>query len=116
MKTIVIVSQKGGTGKTTLAVHLAVAAERAGKAAVMIDIDPQASAAAWRDLREAEGPAVRIVQPARLAVTLKAAAEAGAELAFIDTPARSENAALDAVRAQTWPLSLAAPVSSTPPP
>jgi chromosome partitioning protein len=99
MRTVVIVSQKGGTGKTTIAIHLAVAAERAGKAAVVIDLDPQASAAAWRDLRVAEGPAVQSVQPARLATTLKAAAGAGAEFAVIDTPARSENAALEAVRA-----------------
>lgn len=99
MQTIVIVSQKGGTGKTTIAVHLAVAAELDGKAAVVIDLDPQASAAAWRDLREAESPAVESVQPARLAVTLKAAADTGADFAVIDTPARSENAALEAVRA-----------------
>lgn len=99
MKTVVIVSQKGGTGKTTLAIHLAVAAERAGKAGVVIDVDPQASAAAWGDLRQAEGPAVESVQPARLLPTLKAAGEAGAELAIIDTPARSENTVLDAVRA-----------------
>jgi chromosome partitioning protein len=99
MQTIVIVSQKGGTGKTTLAIHLAVAAELAGLPAVVIDLDPQASAAAWRDLREAEGPAVESVQPARLHATLKAASEAGAKFAVIDTPARSENAALEAVRA-----------------
>jgi chromosome partitioning protein len=99
MQTIVIVSQKGGTGKTTIAIHLAVAAEREGKAAVVIDLDPQASAAAWRDLREAEGPAVQSVQPARLAATLKAAEEAGADFAVVDTPARSESAALEAVRA-----------------
>jgi chromosome partitioning protein len=98
MKTVVVVSQKGGTGKTTLAVHLAVAAERAGKPAVVIDLDPQASAAAWRDLRQTEGPAVESVQPARLAPTLTAAQGAGCELAVIDTPARSENTALDAVR------------------
>src|SRR3954447_12763256 len=98
MQTVVVVSQKGGTGKTTLAVHLAVAAERAGQPAVVIDLDPQASAAAWRDLRKAEGPAVESVQPARLASTLKAAEGAGCELAMIDTPARSENTALDAVR------------------
>ncbi len=104
MQTIVIVSQKGGTGKTTIAVHLAVAAELAGKAAVVIDLDPQASAAAWRDLREAEAPAVQSVQPARLGVTLKAAAAAGADFAVIDTPARSENAALEAVRAANLAL------------
>jgi chromosome partitioning protein len=99
MQTVVIVSQKGGTGKTTLAIHLAVAAERKRLPAVIIDIDPQASATAWKDLREAEGPAVESVQPARLSATLKAAKGAGAKIAFIDTPARSENAALEAIRA-----------------
>jgi chromosome partitioning protein len=74
MQTIAIVSQKGGTGKTTIAIHLAVSAERAGKPAVVIDLDPQASAAAWRDLRTEEAPAVESVQPARLAATLNAAA------------------------------------------
>ncbi len=104
MQAVVIVSQKGGTSKTTIAIDLAVAAERAGKAAVVIDLDPQASAAAWRDLREAEGSAVESVQPARLAATLKAAAEAGAACTVIDTPARSENAALEAVRASDLAL------------
>jgi chromosome partitioning protein len=104
MQTVVIVSQKGGTGKTTLAVHLAVESERNRKPAVVIDLDPQASAAAWRDLRHDEGPAVESVQPARLALTLKAAADAGAKLAIIDTPARSENTALDAVRAADMAL------------
>ena len=99
MKTVVIVSQKGGTGKTTLAVHLAVAAERAGKATVVIDLDPQASAASWKDLRKEETPDVAAVPPGRLSQALKAAETAGAALALIDTPARSENTALDAVRA-----------------
>ena len=39
-----IISQKGGTGKTTLALNLAVASEAAGYPAVIIDLDPQASA------------------------------------------------------------------------
>jgi cellulose biosynthesis protein BcsQ len=41
MKTIAIASQKGGTGKTTTAVHLATAATLAGFDAVVIDLDPQ---------------------------------------------------------------------------
>ena len=51
MKTISIVSQKGGTGKTTFAINLAGAAETACKQVVIIDLDPQASAKAWHDRR-----------------------------------------------------------------
>ncbi|HXC13926.1 MAG TPA: ParA family protein [Stellaceae bacterium] len=66
MKTVAIESQKGGTGKTTTALNLAVAAEKAGQAAVVIDLDPQASAAGWKDTRQAETPVVVSVRPARL--------------------------------------------------
>jgi cellulose biosynthesis protein BcsQ len=46
MKTVALLSQKGGAGKTTLALHLACAAKAAGLASAIIDLDPQASAAA----------------------------------------------------------------------
>ncbi|MCL4825249.1 MAG: ParA family protein, partial [Anaerolineales bacterium] len=48
MKTLVLASQKGGAGKTTLAAHIAVAAELAGAGpVVLIDTDPQGSLSAW---------------------------------------------------------------------
>jgi len=56
MKTVAILSQKGGTGKTTLALHLAVAAERRDISVAVIDLDPQASAAEWKDSRADESP------------------------------------------------------------
>ena len=56
MRTIALISQKGGAGKTTLAIALAVTAERAGLASVLVDLDPQASAAQWSDLRQAKTP------------------------------------------------------------
>ena len=58
MRTIALISQKGGAGKTTLAIALAVTAERAGLASVLVDLDPQASAAQWSDLRQAKTPVV----------------------------------------------------------
>jgi len=51
MKTVALLSQKGGAGKTTLALHLACAAKASGLASAIIDLDPQASAAAWHDSR-----------------------------------------------------------------
>ena len=73
MQTIAVLSQKGGSGKTTLALHLAVAAEQAGKIAAVIDIDPQASAAGWKDSRTSETPVVVSIPAARLAQALDAA-------------------------------------------
>ena len=99
MHIVAIVAQKGGTGKTTLAVSLAVAATQAGRTAAIIDLDPQATASKWFDRREAESPAVVSAQAARLSHVLQAAGEAGADLVFIDTPPRAEQAAIAAVRA-----------------
>jgi chromosome partitioning protein len=96
MRIIALISQKGGTGKTTLALHLAVAA---GSKSAVIDLDPQASASAWRDLRRIESPPVVSVQPSRLSQALKAAEEAGASLVVIDTAPHSEGSALAAARA-----------------
>jgi chromosome partitioning protein len=98
MKTIAILSQKGGAGKTTLALHLAVAAELTGKTCALIDLDPQASATGWKDSREKPSPAVVSAQAVRLPQVLKAADEAGAKLAIIDTAPLSENSALAAAR------------------
>jgi chromosome partitioning protein len=99
MKTVAIVSQKGGVGKTTLALHLAVAAERDGKTTVIIDLDPQASAATWKDLREEETPVVQPAQANRLGVILEEAKRQGAHFAVIDTSPNSESASLSAARA-----------------
>ena len=99
MDVIAVVAQKGGTGKTTLVVSLAVAAQRAGRTVAIIDLDPQATASNWGDRRRVETPAVVSAQPARLPQVLTAAAEAGAELVIIDTPPRAERAAIEAAKA-----------------
>jgi chromosome partitioning protein len=104
MKTIAILSQKGGAGKTTLAIHLAVAAEHAGQSAVIIDLDPQASAMSWKDSRQKEMPAVVSAQATRLGAVLEAAKQAGAGLAVIDTAPHSESASLAAARAADFIL------------
>lgn len=99
MPTIAIVSQKGGSGKTTLAIHLAACATRAGKVACIIDTDPQATAAAWGDWRGGSDPEVITAPPTRLAKTIEDAANLGAELIVIDTPPHADAAAREAVKA-----------------
>jgi chromosome partitioning protein len=99
MQVVAIIAQKGGTGKTTLALSLAVEAERQGQAAAIIDLDPQATATNWGDRRAAETPVIVSAQPGRLRQVLAAAREQGADLVLIDTPARSEQAALEAAKA-----------------
>ena len=99
MHVIAILSQKGGTGKTTLSLHLAVAAERAGHVAAVIDLDPQASAAGWKDSRPGETPAVVSMPATRLPQALDLARGAGAEMVFLDTAPHSSDVALAAAEA-----------------
>jgi chromosome partitioning protein len=99
MFTISLVGQKGGTGKTTTVLGLAVAAARAGYDVAVIDIDPQATAANWKDRRKDENPPVVSAQASRLKQTLDAARAGGVQYAFIDTAGRSDDSALNAARA-----------------
>lgn len=87
MKTIVLASQKGGAGKTTLAAHLAVMAGRAGDGScVLIDTDPQGSLTAWWNGREEETPAFAPTTLKELSDKLAALAKAKFKFAIIDTP------------------------------
>lgn len=99
MKTVALIAQKGGTGKTTLALSLAVAAARDSLQAVIIDLDPQATACNWSDRRNTDNPVVIDAQAARLPAALEKAAQAGVDFVVIDTPARSEQSALAAAKA-----------------
>ncbi len=58
MRVISFVTQKGGTGKSTLAVNLAVTAEANGERVCILDLDPQGTSAAWYETRAAETPSV----------------------------------------------------------
>lgn len=73
MLKIAIIGQKGGDGKTTLTLGLAVAATEAEQSVAIIDLDPQANAANWKDRRVAENPAVISAQVSRLKQTIQTA-------------------------------------------
>ena len=96
MKTLAIVSRKGGAGKTTIAVHLAVAAEAHGIATAIFDLDPQASAALWSDHRGEQIPAVVPAQAPRLAALLKQARQNDAGLVILDTAPHADGIASEA--------------------
>jgi cellulose biosynthesis protein BcsQ len=83
VKTIALIAQKGGVGKTTLAVNLAVAS---GLRTAIFDLDQQESAAIWADRRKSDMPHVEFLADRRLAEGLKAAERGAFELAIIDTP------------------------------
>ena len=96
MQVLAFLSQKGGAGKTTLAVHTAVAAHEAGEAAVLIDTDPQKSASVWGDARQGAAPIVATANVSELERVLKAALEDGMGLAIIDAaPPRRPRGGMD---------------------
>ena len=95
MRTIAFLVQKGGSGKTTLAVHTAVAAQQANERVVIVDTDPQKSATTWGNSREADTPMVATVAASKLGQVLDAAKSEGMTLAVVDT---APHAAPDAAK------------------
>src|SRR2546421_4510318 len=98
MKTVAIISQKGGAGKPTVAIPLAVTAEQQGLRAAVFDLDPQASATSWADKRQSPSPAVVSAQAPRLGNLLAQAAAQSADLVLIDSAPNADAASLAAAR------------------
>ena len=103
MQTIAIASLKGGAGRTTLTCALATAAAAADLNALILDIDPQQSAAKWgrrrAELKSLELPALLSVTESNLLSELRRAEAAGCEVAFIDTPPGRNAEGLAAIEA-----------------
>jgi chromosome partitioning protein len=98
MNVIAFVTQKGGSGKTTLCVNLAVAAEAAGGRCLILDMDPQGTAEAWYHDREAASPKLVKLGADTLAEAVAAARRQGFAHVFIDTPGRDEPSVAAAIR------------------
>ncbi|MBF0557081.1 MAG: ParA family protein, partial [Nitrospirae bacterium] len=105
MKTLSIMAQKGGSGKTTIAVHLAVCAVRHRLKTALIDLDPQASAYYWNESRQPENrlDATKADAP-QLSAFLKKAQSGGIDLAIIDTAPHSNPAAAIAAQLSDFVL------------
>ncbi len=88
MLTLVVAAQKGGSGKTTIALHLAVAAS-AIHSTIVVDTDPQRSAAGWARIRGAKPPEVFEAAPSTVPAVLAAAQGDGVGIVVIDTPPHS---------------------------
>jgi chromosome partitioning protein len=86
MYVLALVTQKGGTGKSSLAVSLAVAAQERGLKVYIIDLDLQATARNWFERREAAEPEVATVEANRLPAALMALQRKGFDLVILDTP------------------------------
>jgi chromosome partitioning protein len=93
-----VVNQKGGAGKTTLAINLAVYAEQRGEMTLLVDIDPQRSCAVWYRMRGSnKKPMVAEVLPDKLATIIDAARKHPIGLVIVDTAPHSTKDIVTAV-------------------
>jgi chromosome partitioning protein len=86
VKTILVASRKGGSGKSTVAIHFAALAEQPGAPALIVDCDEQASAKFWYTQRQAETPLLAAVAPTGAQAVLDAAKAEGIATTIIDSP------------------------------
>ncbi len=98
MYIIAVVAEKGGVGKTTLALDLAVTATRKGHKVAVLDVDQQATASKWTDRRTKEHPWVVPTHASRIPASIEQAKAQGVDFIVIDTPPHSSTEAAEAAR------------------
>lgn len=97
MRTIAVVARKGGSGKTTLAVHLAFAAVLRGKATVLADIDPQRSASEVCRRRHSTSPELAETSGSKLFALQMSSLKKGSDLLIIDTASGGDEETASAI-------------------
>lgn len=91
-------TQKGGSGKTTLAINCAVVAAGKNKKILIVDMDRQGSAESWYQDRESENPQLIKIEAPDLEKALNLAKTKNFDFVIIDTPGRDEPAQAAAIR------------------
>lgn len=97
MKVLAAVQQKGGTGKSTTSLNIAVAAALRGYRVTLLETDPQGSLQLWRGLRRKRWPCVHALSSGELAPWL-ARHRPLFDLVIVDTPAHDGTTIADAVK------------------
>lgn len=98
MKTLALISQKGGSGKTTLTINLAIALAKEGQQVVVLDLDPQFSTAAWSKIRKDDNPVFVPTSSPEFSQMAARAERAGADYLLVDTAPKDEKASLQAAK------------------
>ena len=101
---LAFLAQKGGSGKTTLAVHVAVAAQADGERVLIIDADPQGSAARWATSRGSKSPFVLKMEPAQIGGAIESARTEGITFIVVDTAPHAAPGASRAIERASFVL------------
>ena len=99
MKAIAFVTQKGGSGKSTLCINLAIAAQEAGRSVCILEMDRQATVSDWSESRTADGPEVAQIETSQVDDVIKKLKHAAYDYVLIDTPGVDSAGTLAAIRA-----------------
>jgi chromosome partitioning protein len=101
MPIIAVISQKGGPGKSTVSMNLAIACHLSGESVAVLDTDPQCSISQWGDIRVNEGkpdPVVVAIPPSRLKQAIATTQEDKTQWVIIDTAPFNSEGILTAAR------------------
>ena len=99
MKVITFVTQKGGSGKSTLCISLAIAAQEAGGCVCMLEMDRQATVSDWAEHRQSTTPKVARIESVELEDILRRLDASGYDYVFLDTPGVDDPGVICAIRA-----------------